>query len=274
MYTRPAAPRSIGGVLDDAIRLYQASFSRCWVLSLIGAALTGALGLYATLHLGVLTSPASKSMAGAVTAMARIQRMEHSPRVWGSYLLVSLVWFVFRAAIIARQDAVAARRSDSNGQAAAYALRRLPRIIVAGIVFGVVITVGMIIFVVPGIWLWGCLQLWLVALCVEDLGPFASFGRSWRLIEGNWWRTSATVGVAIVLILVLSLAESVLIGVVTAAGRPDPAVLLMTSQIVGVALSVFTMPMLTAAMLAIFYDLKLRREGGDLAARVSSLQPA
>jgi hypothetical protein len=145
---------------------------------------------------------------------------------------------------------------------------------VAGIVFAVVIAVGMAIFLVPGIWLWGCLQLWLVALCVEDLGPFRAFGRSWRLIEGNWWRTSATVGVAIVIVLVLSLAEGLLVGIISAAVRPDPAVVLMTSQILSVVLSVFTTPMLTVAMLAIFYDLKLRREGGDLAARVSALQPA
>src|SRR6185312_2273186 len=40
MYTRPTAPRSIGGVLDDAIRLYRAAFSRCWVLALGGGVLS------------------------------------------------------------------------------------------------------------------------------------------------------------------------------------------------------------------------------------------
>jgi len=39
-------------------------------------------------------------------------------------------------------------------------------------------------------------------------------------------------------------------------------------------LSVFTTPLLTVVMLSIYYDLKLRREGGDLAVRLSSLQPA
>lgn len=274
MYTRPTAPRSIGGVLDDAIRLYRASLSRCWLLSLIGAALTGGVGLYATLHMNALLGPDVRTLSGAMTAMARLERMESAPGVWLSYLLLMLVWLVFRAAIIARQDAVAAGRSDSNGAALAFALRRLPGIVVAGVVFSVAITVGMVLFVLPGIWVWGYLQLWLVALCVENLGPLRSLGRSWRLIERNWWRTSTTVGVAVIIILVLSLAEGLVVGVIAAIVRADPVVVLMVSQILGVAINVFTMPMLTVAMLAIFYDLRLRREGNDLAARVSSLQPA
>jgi hypothetical protein len=38
--------------------------------------------------------------------------------------------------------------------------------------------------------------------------------------------------------------------------------------------SVFILPMLPAALLAIYYDMKMRREGGDLLARANSLQPA
>ena len=44
MYEKPAAPLSIGGVLEDAFRLYRASFNRAWVPALIlQIILTGAL---------------------------------------------------------------------------------------------------------------------------------------------------------------------------------------------------------------------------------------
>ncbi len=279
MYSRPAAPRSIGGVLDDAIRLYRASFSRCWPLSLAGALLVAAAGVYATmqmnaLQLGTLSangSPTAANIAAMAGAFARLQRLEHSPAVWVSYLAVMVVWLLFRAAIIRRQDAVAGDREDSMGEALSYAARHLPEIVIAGIVFMLVIAVGFAVFVVPGIWLWGCFQLWLVALCVEGLGPFGALGRSWRLIEGHWWRTSTTVGVAYIIIVVISLAEGLVMALVGAFLRTDPALLVAVSQLLGAILSIFTTPMLTVAMLAIFYDLKLRREGGDLAARVSSL---
>jgi hypothetical protein len=279
MYSRPAAPRSIGGVLDDAIRLYRASFVRCWPLSLAGAILVGLATLYSTmqmasLQIGVLrnvTPGAAPNMAAIATSMARLQRMWHSPLLWLSYLVVMAIWLVFRAAIMRRQDAVATNRDDSIGEAVGYAVRRLPEIIIAGIVFLIAITVGSLLFVIPGIWLWGALQLWLVALCLEDLGPFKALGRSWRLIDRHWWRTSTTVGVAVVIIFVLSLVEGVVVSAIGVALRADPAVVLAVSQLLAAVLSIFTMPMLTVAMLAIFYDLRLRREGGDLAARVSSL---
>ncbi len=36
MYTIPTEPRSIGGVLDDGLRLWRAAFSRAWLIALMG----------------------------------------------------------------------------------------------------------------------------------------------------------------------------------------------------------------------------------------------
>lgn len=274
MYSRPTGPRNIGGVLDDAVRLYRASFSRCWGLALIGGVIGASLGLYATLHLNGLAAPSSGlTVAGAAAAAARLQAMEHTPGLWAAYLLITLTWLVIRAALIARQNAMATDDSDTVGSALALALRQLPSMIVAAIVWCILIVIGFMFLVVPGIWLWGQLQLWLVAMIAEEIGPFRALARSWSLVEHNWWRASTTVGVAIVIIWVLSLLD----GVGTALGlyffRTDPAVALLAGQLMAVAISTLTMPMLTAALVAIYHDLRLRRDGADLAARVSTLQP-
>src|SRR6202000_3204766 len=51
MYTQPTGPRSIGGVLDDGVRLYRESFRQIWPLLIVNAILavapTVALGLNA-----------------------------------------------------------------------------------------------------------------------------------------------------------------------------------------------------------------------------------
>ena len=36
MYVKPTTPRSIGGIVDDGIRLYRGAFSQCLPLALIG----------------------------------------------------------------------------------------------------------------------------------------------------------------------------------------------------------------------------------------------
>jgi hypothetical protein len=49
---------------------------------------------------------------------------------------------------------------------------------------------------------------------------------------------------------------------------------LLFTQVIGVAATIFTTPMLTVALVAMYHDLRLRRDGGDLAARVSTLKRA
>jgi hypothetical protein len=279
MYTRPTAPRSIGGVLDDAVRLYRTSFSRCWLLSLGGGVLSAVVGIWqarqmASLPLASVSAKSPASVTAMVSALARLGRMEHSPMLWLNYFLLMLVWLLFRAAIIRRQDAVASGREDSLAEALGYVVRRLPELVVAGIVFLLATGLGFMLLFVPGIWLWGYLQLWLVAASSEDLGPFAALGRSWRLIERHWWRTSATVAVAWIIVLVLGLTGGLFSGIAAFVAHGDLVTMLLVTQLLSAVINIFTMPMLTVAMVAIFHDLKLRREGGDLAARVSSLQPA
>ncbi|HEY7930214.1 MAG TPA: hypothetical protein VID71_09385 [Steroidobacteraceae bacterium] len=281
MYTRPTAPRPIGGVLDDAVRLYRASFSRCWPLSLSAAVLASIVAVWQTRQLGSLplttlsnAGTSNASLAAMATLMARMSRMEHSPMLWLTYFLTMLVWLVFPAAIMRRQDAVAQGRSDSLGEALGYVLRHLPTLIIAGIVFLLAIGVGFLLFVIPCIWLWGYLQLWLVAAATEGVGPFAALGRSWKLIEHHWWRTSATVTVAWIIVLVIGLVSGLFTAIAAVLFRGDLPMVLATSQLLSALLNIFTMPMWTVAMVAIFHDLSLRRDGGDLAARVNSLQPA
>jgi hypothetical protein len=273
MYSRPNAPRTIGGVLDDAVRLYRASFSRCWVLALILSVASGAFGVYEALQVHSANStPTAPGLQGLVTTLTRLGQMQSGHHIWLWNLLATLIWLVLQTALIARQDAVASDREDTLGSAVVFALRRLPRLIVAGIAFGVAVVVGFVFLIIPAIWLWGQLQLWIPVLVAEDVGAFRALGRSWTLVERNWWRSSTTIGVAAIVIAVLSLAGGLPTGLILLA-RPDPATTLLLSQIVAVALRVFTAPMLTAVLVAIYHDLRLRRDGGDLAARVGTLQP-
>jgi hypothetical protein len=271
MYALPSSPRPIGGVLDDAIRLYRASFARCWGLALTAGLLSGGTSLYLQQQMGTLgvRRPAS----GTVLA-SRMHALVHSPIVWICYLLMIVIWLVIRAAIIARQDAVAKGRKDSLGAALAFGFARLPSTIFGGLLWIVIIGAGMVALLVPGIWLWGRLELWLVTLCVEELGPAQALGSSWRLTEGNWWRATTIMTVAFIIVLVLSMAAGVAVGVALGFARGNLVLFTLVSQLFTALVSIFTIPMVTVVMLSIYYDLKLRHEGGDLAARLSSLQAA
>lgn len=273
MYSLPTAPRPIGGVLDDAIRLYRASFRRCWLLAAVAGVVNAAASTYQSVSMGALTVTTSPQSAAAM--LSRIHAMERTPGLWISYLAMMLVWLVIRAAIVARQNATAIGHEDSTGSALAFALRLVPSAVITGIAWLLLVGVGTVLLLVPGIWLWGMFQLWFVAMCAEELGPLRALGRSWQLVERNWWRTTTVVTVALIVISIVAMtASGIAVALFMAVFRGNIASFTLASQLFGAAVSIFTTPLLTVVMLSIYYDLKLRREGGDLAVRLSSLQPA
>jgi hypothetical protein len=251
MYSLPTAPGSVGGVLEDALRLYRASFSRCWALSLVAAGLSAWVGRYQSRALGELTSLSPADLLAlppeelVVALTGRVHDVLHSSGLWLSSLAMLLVWLLICTALIVRQHATAVRRPMSTGAALAFALRRAPSMLSAAAISTLLTAAGVLLLIIPGLWVGGMLQLWLVPLGIEEVGPLQALARSWRLVEGHWWFTSTVVGVALTVAALLSMAAS------------------LASDLLGALLTVFTVPLLTAVLLAVYYDLKLRREGSS-----------
>lgn len=66
---------------------------------------------------------------------------------------------------------------------------KVPQMIVLMILIGIVSGVGLMFFVLPGIYLGVTLSLALPIFIFEDLGIGKSFSKSFQLIKGKWWST-------------------------------------------------------------------------------------
>jgi uncharacterized membrane protein len=75
-------------------------------------------------------------------------------------------------------------------------------------------------------------------------------------------------------VLVITMVIGFVGGLVVVMFRLDPMTLLIGNQVIAAAERVFVTSMIPALLVAMYYDFKLRREGGDLAARTKSLQTA
>lgn len=269
MSLMPNEPRSIGGVLDDAIRLYRKTLTACIPIVLIGVLLATPVGLWLALR--------TQSLA-ATGDPALLLSMFRSPSVWLAYLAMVLVYTAVYGALIHQINAMAHGQRLALGEALGLGLQRLPVLLGVTILFGLAVTVGLVLLVIPGIWLWGLLQLAFMAAVVERTGVFESFGVSRRLVRGNWWRANVAIFVAFVIMIVLVMVLSAIAGVVLAlTGVVNPAAPTETqviSQIISAVLNLFTMSFYPCVLLAVFNDLKLRKEGGDLVSRVGALTPA
>ena len=264
MYAPPSSPQSIGGVVDDALRLFRESFSRCWLLAIIPGL---ALAVYE-----IAFPIAILPHGSALTILSAYEAVAHSPRIFGLDLVSLLLTLLFQGAVLVREIAIV--RGDESctlAQALGKSARRLPGTILGTILFVVAIGAGFIALIIPGFWLWGRLQLWTAALFVEDASAIQSLGSSWRLTKERWWRAAAIFSVAVIILIVLSIVFSLVGGLVAALVHASLAGRAAVLQLFSLGSGAIAYPLDAAIWLAMYHDFKLRLEGGDLAARAGAL---
>lgn len=193
-----------------------------------------------------------------------------SPSYFILFLGVFLANLVMYGALIGSIDSVAKGGSMALGEAVQLGLSRLLRLFGASILFGFAVTIGLLLFIIPGIYLMGIFQLVFVAIVLENARIGESFGTSRRLIKGHWWRSVTIVSVAIIILVVLSFLGG-LVTALAAVLRPGVGTVLIVNQLVSGIVNVVIVGWMPSVLLAMYYDLKLRHEGGDLSARVDAL---
>jgi hypothetical protein len=105
------------------------------------------------------------------------------------------------------------------------------------------------------------------ALIVESLGPIEAIRRSWRLVEGYWWRTFGLQVVLNLLAMVVSAGPAALIVALMAFVAPRDFVLQQAiAGVVTVFVTLIYIPIQLVAVTLYYFDLRVRKEGYDLEA--------
>lgn len=301
-YVAPSAPLSIGGVLDDWIRLFRSSFGACWTLALIAAIAEAIVQFSVT---PTLPAPGMSPFQRYLEYWSTLR----APTMLLTDIVLWLILLVLYGALLAQQVAILhGEEPFSFGNAFSKGLSRLPQLLLgvvlliliftaislpigvgAALLFpalrhtagasalGILIAVlGIAAVVIAFIYVAVRLQLWMAVVFTENRGGAASLGRSWDLVRGHWWRVTGIGFVAGIVIWICELAVgavmAAMVGVMGIDTSPDLLLhrLQLISAIGGLA-RILTMPLLTAVWLTIYHDLIMRREGGDLAARAEAL---
>jgi len=154
--------------------------------------------------------------------------------VGGVLSFVGSFWFQ-GVVVEAVRDIQDGRRDLSVGDLFRSVQSVLGMLMLAGILAGLGITVGLVLLIVPGLIL---LTLWAVVIpvvVIERPGVIASFGRSSELVKGNAWRVF---GVIVVLFLVLFLLNALLGAILSASDSFVGA--LITNIVSGVLIAPIT----------------------------------
>jgi hypothetical protein len=114
-------------------------------------------------------------------------------------------------------------------------------------------------------------------VAIERQGTGGALARSWRLVAGRLWRTSAIAGLLVLLVMALTLAFQLpaFLAVdrwVPLGRTPESAAVLVILIIVVMAVtSVLAAPVLAVGATLMYYDLRVRREGFDVQMMAAAL---
>jgi len=265
MYTRPTAPQEITGVLDDAFRLFLASLKTVLPLSFLASVIT-ALPQAAITLMGINPETADFSATLAIVGI-------------GVFIITLMAGIVLWAALLLQMDAFAKGQTKSLGDAVMGGLPFFLPLLVAFIVYTVGLVIGLILLIIPGIILAVYWLQFMPAAVLERAGPIGCLTRSYQLIRGSWWRTAILYSVwgviiGVVYSIVIVFVIGGIIGTGIAADELDTTTTNLLDLVIGPILSTFILPFGYAFMLAIHHDLVMRKEGGDLAARINNVVSA
>ena len=258
MFTKPTSPRSIGQVLDGSFRLTAAAFRRTWLYALLAILCVYASTAYQIWNMGSV-------------ATGLLQPLKYDFVYWMLYVVGIFASVLFTATIVRTTAAVA--DGDDAQVGIGDVLPRLPALVIGTILYAIAIMVGFILLIVPGIIVIVSLMFWMTLLILEGLGPVDALSASHRLVWGHWWRTFVILSVGAVICIVLYLILGMILGIAAPLLGSEGAIVgaLLSMMVLMALAGIVIYPYFAALGLNIYWDLKLRKEGGDLAARAQAV---
>jgi hypothetical protein len=235
-------PRSIGEILDTAFHIFKLT----WLKGLPYGVLAMLAGQTQSIYY-VLTRQPLRQFGGG------------DPRWWVFFILGTCVTLWMGSALLLRQASLLEGKGSSFRAELRATLRRLPSLL-AAVVVGIAATVvGLVVAVLPGLYLLVGLSLTAPAIVLSGKGPLGGPGYSLELVRGHWWRSFGAYAVGFSALLVFGMLAFIFVAVLLPfAGAGDVAVVTAFSQVLGVILGAAAAPFISALIIALYADLEDR----------------
>jgi hypothetical protein len=167
--------------------------------------------------------------------------------------LLSILTFTVLTGAITRAAALTFLGRDLDiAESYRFGLARFWSIVLVGLLYGLVVLGGLILFVIPGIFFAIRLSLSVNALVIEGHRGRAALSRSWNLVRGLGWHVFGALFVAAVLAGLVS-------GLLTAPFGSNLA-LRAIGQSIG---QIITMPFTALVGVLLYLDVRVRKERYD-----------
>jgi hypothetical protein len=135
-------------------------------------------------------------------------------------------------------------------------------VLLVSVLVGLATVGGLILFIIPGIYIGVRLAVSIEALVVEGRRGTQAMGRSWELVGGHWWHAFAT-------LLVAALLTGLVNALITA---PFGGTNWFVQAVVAAVATVITLPYGVLVGVLLYLDLRARKGGLTLETLRADLQ--
>jgi L-cystine uptake protein TcyP (sodium:dicarboxylate symporter family) len=240
-------PKGLGDILSTAFDLYRSNAAQ--LLQLVAVVVVPLSFIQAVL------------VAGALDDLGEIDQT--TGQVSGGFFTSLLVlagtgligWVIQQVLLGALTRGAAGSligRAVDVGASYRYALSRLGGLIILALLYAIIVAVGFILLIIPGIIFGVFLAVAMPAFIVERKSASEALSRSWNLVSGSFWHTLGVIVVAFILAGIVN-------GVISALGGST----FIGSWLMSAVAQVITAPFVALVGVVLYVDLRVRREGLD-----------
>ncbi len=255
--TKPSRELSVGEILSSTFNLYRSRFLQFFLPFLVAGIITG-ISTYA------ITSAFPIPEPPAIPASPTTTFYYEELIPWFLSLISTTIAIVVLSALVywivgtTVSGIVIKHASDqiekdtsSLSLSLNFALSKLPSLLAAQFIAGILIALGMLLLIVPGVIVAIMFSLIIPTIIVEQKGALASLGRSRELVRNRWGKTFLLLLVLGIIILIVNGVAYILAGPFSAI---HPIAISLTTSII----TAFVSPIYPIAIIHLYYAMTAR----------------
>ena len=280
----PLRPLGLGEILDGAFTLIRRYPRVTLGLSALIASISGGIRLLIDLGLGEIPT-FDPNATDTGTGFGDTAAVTFSAASIVALLLSTMLTFILVGMLTVVAGEAILGRPITAGETWARIRPRFMGLIGLSFLASVLPYLGLIGFIVFGVFLWGKLALAVPAYVLERIGPIDALRRSWRLVQGNWWRVF---GIRLLGSIIVSFISTILmvpffIGAIATTGiftgdEPSgtPIGFLVLTTVGQIIAETIATPLMAGILVLLYVDRRMRAEALDVAlvAAAGSAPPA
>lgn len=239
----------LGEILGQTFTLYFSKFWFFFLPFLVAGLVTGAWGKIVSLMFPMPTQPEMTAPLDVLSSYLFSLLGVVLATVFLSILVSWIISTIASGMAVKVASDTLQRRNIDLSETLNFTVSRLPSLLIAGIVTGILIAIGFICLVVPGIILAIMFSLVVPAIVIEQVGALESLSRSRRLVGGRWLKT---LGLLLVIYIIIFVATSIFGAMSSVFGPAD--------WVISSVLGAFVSPILPIAVTLYYYSMVARKQ--------------